>query len=418
MLRRDLLSATLALGFQNSSGAAAPGCELPVPDASFASADLGELYDVIAGIGCGRSPALSFLEGKWRSLDSWKKTARPLVRSLLHYDPPAAPLSAERTGAEERGGFRVETVRIKATAAYDIPAWVLVPSGRTGKLPGLVAIHCHSGRYVWGHEKIISAPDDSQALLEFRKGAYSRPYAEELAKRGYVVLVIDGFYFGSRRLRPENMTPAGAPPAVRPRLTALSQLKGGSTEWLRAIDGVCSEFETLTAKTIFSAGATWPGILAWDDRRSVDYLCSRPEVDPKRIGCLGLSIGGLRTGHLIATDPRIRVACVTGWMTEFRMQLRNHLRSHTWMAYIPGLYGALDLPDAVALHAPGALLVQQCSRDRLYPMAGMKQSVVRLSSIYAKAGIPDRFRGTFYDVPHSFTPAMQEEAFAWIDKWI
>ncbi|HYI97577.1 MAG TPA: hypothetical protein VEX68_28825 [Bryobacteraceae bacterium] len=285
-------------------------------------------------------------------------------------------------------------------------------------MPGVVAIHCHSGRYVWGHEKIISAPTDSEALLEFRKSAYGRPYAEELARRGYVVLVIDGFYFGSRRLRPEKMNPADAPPAARQSVEALAKLTPGSTGWLSAINRICSEFETLTAKTIFSTGATWPGILAWDDRRSVDYLCSRPEVDAKRIGCLGLSIGGLRTGHLIATDPRIRVACITGWMTEFRMQLRNHLRNHTWMIYMPGLYGALDLPDAVALHAPGALLVQQCSRDRLYPMSAMKQSVEKLSSIYGKAGIPDRFRGTFHDVPHSFTPAMQEEAFAWIERWI
>ncbi|HUQ95138.1 MAG TPA: hypothetical protein VM120_25900 [Bryobacteraceae bacterium] len=418
MLRRDMLSTALALGFQNNAGAAPAGCELPLPDASFAAPDLGNLYEVIAGIGCGGSLKLSFLDPKWKSLNSWKRTARPFLRSLLHYDPPAAAVSAERIAVEERDGFRLETVRIKATSAYDIPAWVLVPTGRTGKLPGVVAIHCHSGRYVWGHEKILSAPSDSPALLEFRKNAYGRPYAEELARRGFVVLVIDGFYFGSRRLRPENMTAGGAPPAARDRLTALSKLTAGSTEWLRAIDGVCSEFETLTAKTIFSAGATWPGILAWDDRRSVDYLCSRSEVDTKRIGCVGLSIGGLRTGHLIATDPRIRVACVTGWMTEFRMQLRNHLRSHTWMAYIPGLYGAMDLPDAAALHAPGALLVQQCSRDRLYPLAAMKQSVAKLSSIYAKTGIPERFQGTFHDVPHSFPPAMQEEAFAWIEKWI
>jgi dienelactone hydrolase len=285
-------------------------------------------------------------------------------------------------------------------------------------MPGVVAIHCHSGRYVWGHEKIVSHPDDSEALTAFRERAYGRPYAEALARRGFVVLVIDGFYFGSRRLRPEMMDPAAAVPVLRPRLAELARLKAGSTEWMRAVDRICSESEHLTAKTIFTAGATWPGILAWDDRRSVDYLCSRPEVDAGRIGCVGLSIGGLRTGHLAATDARIKVACITGWMTEFRTQLRNHLRSHTWMIYIPGLYQALDLPDAVGLHAPGALLVQQCSRDALYPMAGMKSSVEKLAKIYQKAAVPERFRGVFHDVPHSFNPAMQEEAFAWIEKWI
>jgi len=159
-------------------------------------------------------------------------------------------------------------------------------------------------------------------------------------------------------------------------------------------------------------------MLCWDDRRSVDYLLTRPEVDPQRIGVLGLSIGGLRTAHLIAADPRIKAACVTGWMTEFRHQLRSHLRSHTWMAYIPGLYSSLDLPDAAALHAPGALLVQQCGRDALYPMEGMKGAADKLARIYAKARIPDRFRATFYDVPHSFRPEMQDEAFGWLEKWL
>jgi dienelactone hydrolase len=336
----------------------------------------------------------------------------------MHYDPAASPLAARTLKVEERDGFRIESLTISGPPAYDIPAWVLAPAGPARKRPAVIAIHCHSGHYVWGHEKIISHPEDSEALTSFRERAYGRPYAEVLAKRGFVVLVIDGFYFGSRRLRPEGMNHATAVPTMRQGLAALQKTEPGSAEWLRAIDRICSESEHLTAKTIFSTGATWPGLLAWDDRRSLDYLCSRSDVDPKRIGCVGLSIGALRTGHLIATDPRVRVACVTGWMTEFRTQLRNHLRNHTWMIYVPGLYQALDLPDAVALHAPGALLVQQCAKDALYPTAGMKGSVEKLAKIYQKAGIPERFKGTFHDVPHSFTPEMQEEAFAWIEKWI
>src|ERR1700741_4599841 len=98
-------------------------------------------------------------------------------------------------------------------------------------------------------------------------------------------------------------------------------------------------------------------------------------------------------------------------MPEFDRLLRNHIRSHTWMAYIPGLCSSLDFQDAAALIAPGALLVQQCSRDNLYPMSAMQGGVEKLKKIYAKAGIPDRFRGTFHDEPHSFRPAMQDEAF-------
>src|SRR5688572_11563198 len=157
MLRRHLLSSALALASQQA-GADQRGCSLPLPDASFPSADLGDLYDIVAGIGCGQSPSLSFLDGKWKSLEAWKRTARPIFRNLLHYAPVAGAVSAETNGSEQRDGFRLETVSIKATGTYDIPAWVLVPTGRKGKLPALVAIHCHSGRYVWGHEKIISSP--------------------------------------------------------------------------------------------------------------------------------------------------------------------------------------------------------------------------------------------------------------------
>jgi len=415
MNRREFFASALLAAGPSPAGAA---CDVPVPDTQFETPDLGNLYEVIAGLRCDQGPALSVLDSKWKSLDAWKKAARPVLQNLLHYNPKAEPVSARTLNVEERDGFRIETVTIKGPAAYDVPAWVLSPAGPRRRRPGIVAIHCHSGRYVWGHEKIVSHPDDSDALKAFRERAYGRPYAEILAKRGFVVLVIDAFYFGSRRLRPEAMESVAAVPSVRQELAMLKKEVPNSAEWIRRIDRICGEFEHLTAKTIFSAGATWPGLLVWDDRRSLDYLCTRPDVDPKRLGCLGLSIGGLRTGHLIATDPRIRVACITGWMTEFRSQLRNHLRHHTWMIYIPGLYKVLDLPDAVGLHAPGALLVQQCAKDSLYPMAGMKGSVEKLTKIYAKAGAPERFKAAFHDVPHSFTPAMQEEAFEWIEKWI
>ena len=91
---------------------------------------------------------------------------------------------------------------------------------------------------------------------------------------------------------------------------------------------------------------------------------------------------------------------------------------------IPGWFTSLDstlrfdLPDAASMTAPGALLVQQCDRDDLYPVDGMKGAVEKLNKIYTKAGIPDRFRGLFYDVGHCFRPGMQDDAFAWIRKWI
>jgi dienelactone hydrolase len=417
--RRSALALLTALGLPVDLVSSAPTAQAPSPiDGIPKVPDLGNLHDTMAWLARENAPRLSFLDAKWRSLDAWKKTARPLFRQHLRYDPKPLPLAAEVVRREERDGLTIESVNIRATPAYDIPAKILFPSARRGRLPGVLALHCHSGQYVWAHEKAISSSSDAEPLIEFRDRVYGRPYAELLARRGYIVVVIEAFYFGERRLRAEALDPATALPDARDAIRSLPSLRGGSREWIAAVNRVCSLYETVTAKTIFAAGATWPGILAWDEARSLDYLCSRPDVDRERIGCVGLSLGGLRTAFLIAADPRVKAACVTGWMPEFAQLIRNYIRPHTWMAYIPGLYPSLDLPDAAALIAPGALLVQQCSRDNLYPMAAMRGGVNKLERIYAKAGIPERFRGSFHDEPHSFRPQMQDEAFEWLDRWV
>jgi dienelactone hydrolase len=327
-------------------------------------------------------------------------------------------MRSELVSREERDGFTIEVIHIDAAPTYKIPARVLVPKGRTGRLPAVVGLHAHGGRYIWGHETVISHPKDSTELIDKVKETYGRPWAEALARRGYIVIVIDAFYFGERRLLFENMALERVIPEARDAYQAARVAKPDSTEWHRAINRGCSLYEHITARNFIAAGATWPGLHTWDDMRTVDYLLTRPDVNPQRIGAAGLSIGGLRTAHLAAADPRIKAASITGWMTQFAAQHRNHLRNHTWMIFVPGIYDAMDFPDIAALHAPGALLVQQCSRDLLYPLAAMQGAVEQLAKIYTKAGVPERFRGTFYDEPHVYKPHMQDETFDWFDRWL
>jgi dienelactone hydrolase len=393
-----------------------------VPGASGSTAtlppDLANLHAVIDPIAHSRALRHSFLDPQWRELEAWKNAARPLFHSLLSYDPTPVPLRAELVRREDRDGFTLEVLRVSATASYHLPMRVLVPKGRSGRLPAVVALHAHGGRYPWGHHTVLSSPDDSPELTAKVKETYGRPWAEALARRGFIVAVIDAFYFGERRLRVEDLEPSRVITEAREAVQLAKSSRVDTPEWHRGVNRACSLYESLTAKNLFAAGATWPGLHTWDDRRTVDYLLSRPDVAPDRIGAAGLSIGGLRTAHLIAADPRIKVAAITGWMTQFTAQHRNHLRNHTWMIYVPGLYRSMDFPDVAGLHAPGALLVQQCSQDQLYPLAAMHGAVEHLQKLYAKAGIPERFRGTFYDEPHVFRPHMQDEVFAWFERWL
>jgi dienelactone hydrolase len=286
-----------------------------------------------------------------------------------------------------------------------VPAYVLVPKKPRRPAPAIVDLHSHGGMFLFGKEKVIDLGANHPAMTEYHERNYDgRPTATALVRRGYVVVTIDAFFFGERRLLLDADLGKGWD---RSRYDA---------ETVRQLNGQCRAREATLAKSLVFAGATWPGIVFWDDLRTVDYLATRPEVDPKRIGCLGISMGGYRAMFLAALDDRVRAACVTGFMSTVRPMLKAHIDTHSWVHFLPGLHRFLDWPDVAALAAPRALLVQQCAQDRLFPPTGMKDAVDRIAPVYEKAGARQRFAGRFYDVPHRFTKAMQDDAFAWLDR--
>lgn len=104
---------------------------------------------------------------------------------------------------------------------------------------------------------------------------------------------------------------------------------------------------------IIHSGFTWGGVLVWDDI-TIDYLHTRPEVDPNRIACTGLSVGGWRTNFLAGMDPRIKAACIAGWMTSFRYLVPRYEAYTVPAGMVPGLFDYLDYPDVGSLSMPVA----------------------------------------------------------------
>jgi hypothetical protein len=127
-------------------------------------------------------------------------------------------------------------------------------------------------------------------------------------------------------------------------------------------------------------------------------------------------MGGYRTIYLAALDERIKAACIVGFMSTVRPMIHAKIDTHSWIHFLPGLHPWLDLTDVAALHAPHALMVQQCRQDRLFTLEGMEESLVNIAAAYKKAGVPERFEGKMYDEPHRFSRGMQDEAFAFFDR--
>jgi dienelactone hydrolase len=372
---------------------------------------IGNLYPFVERIASQNVATLSFENNAYTDISSWREQARGKLLELLRYRPPTTQLAPEIVEIADCGDYIREKLYFSSAPGVRIPAYLLRPSKPDKPAPAIVALHDHGGFYSIGKEKLIALTGESAEVQAFRETYYSgRSYATELVRRGYVVIAIDAFYFGERRVDFDTIDPV-----IRQRMQSrISTL----TEKTTAYHEHCSVFEEVVARHIFAAGATWLGVMSHDDRSSVDYLLSRPEVDPDRIGCLGLSMGGHRNNYLFATDPRIKAAVTVGWMTNWNDLLPNHVGSHSWAQFVPGLAGSFELSDVVSIGMPGSLLVLQCSRDELFTVDGMHRACEKIERIYTKAGLRDHFQSRFYDVPHQFNATMQEDAFAWLDRWL
>jgi hypothetical protein len=157
--------------------------------------------------------------------------------------------------------------------------------------------------------------------------------------------------------------------------------------------------------------------MLWDDIRTVDYFSKRPEVDARRLACVGLSVGGYRSLMLAALDERIKVAVSVGFMRSDPYQVRrNVIHSTGFSFHLVGLYRYFDLPDISGLIAPRHVVFMNGLKDGLFQQDGLKAAYSKIEQIYRKAGVPERQSCRLYNVPHEFNAGMQAEAWEWLSK--
>jgi dienelactone hydrolase len=321
---------------------------------------------------------LSWRNPKFKNLEAWRAEAVTKTRELLLIpDMPWKPEArVERAFAYD--GLAMEELSWQLPYGPRTRALFMKPVGAKGRLPAVLALHDHGGHFEWGVEKITrTSADQSAALREHQSHYGGRAWANELARRGYAVLVHDVVGFASRR------------PA---------------------------QDEEIFQKSLLCAGTLWAGMMVYDDQRALDYLASRPDVDAGWLACGGLSGGGVRTVFLGGLDPRLKAAFPVGWVTTWRDLMLDAPHNHSWMPYVPGLARELDYPEILGLRVPLHTFVLIDTDDQLFTLHGMQAADAVLREVYAKAGAPDNYRCKFYPGPHKFDLQMQEDAFAWLDE--
>jgi len=363
----------------------------------------------------GDGPAeLSFRQPRFGDVDAWRVEARAKAWELVAQPDTGGAPEVEVVGRATADGVEIERLRWQLPYGPPTEAVLLKPEGAKGPLPGVLGLHCHGGVKYFGWRKIADDGGPLHPLMRRHREEYysGRAWANELAKRGYVVLCHDTFPFGSRRvlisevideIRWDGARDVG--PEER-------------EEEIAAYNRWAGEHEHVMAKTLFCAGTTWPAMYLADDQRAMDVLAARPEVDPERLGCGGLSGGGMRTVYLGGLDERVKCAICVGLMTTWRDCVLSKSWTHTWMMYTPLLPRYLDWPEILGLRAPLPTMVLNDEEDSLFTLPEMRRADGILGEVYEKAGAADRYRCSFYPGPHKLDAAMQDEAFAWFDRWL
>jgi dienelactone hydrolase len=285
--------------------------------------------------------------------------------------PEACPLEPRLLKTEEKEGYRLEWVSYRAEPDDRIPAIVLVPDGVSPQSPaaGIAIWHQHNGQWHKGK----SEPAGLMADPHHHTGM-------ALAKQGYVVLCPDALCFEERQ------DPEG-------------KLKGGDFEryeFLRyVVAGKCM---------------AWKNIL--DMRRATDYLASRPEVKPDRLGCYGHSMGSTHTWLVGPWEPRLKALVGNCCLPTYGAIHRTKIL-HCFPNFIPGWLPHGDTPAIAGLIAPRALHLNFGELDGGSPIQEVRAGIEVISRAYAAAGCPERF--TWFiepDTGHVLSEAMWQKTLA------
>lgn len=365
----------------------------------------------------GDPPLLSYRKDGWKDLESWRKQALEKAGELVASPETDAAPQVSVDKKYEFDGLDIEELSWQLPYGRKTDAVLLKPKNAKGPLPGILGLHDHGGNKYFGKRKITRTSDTIHPMMVDHQTHYygGSAWANEIAKRGYVVLVHDTFTFASRRVLFEEMSEI---PWGHCSTVGMTDENPEDIENITTYNRWAAEHEHIMAKCLFCAGTTWPGVFLNEDKRALDVLSSREEVDASRIGCGGLSGGGLRTVYLGGLDHRIRCAVCVGFMSTWKDFLLNKTYTHTWMTYTPLLPKFLDFPEILGLRVPLPTMTLNNNEDGLYSLPEMKRADKILQEVFEKAGSSDHYSGRFYSGEHKFDSEMQRDAFDWFDRWL
>jgi cephalosporin-C deacetylase-like acetyl esterase len=310
-------------------------------------------------------------------LDALQKSLRDTFLRLLGGLPAGnGPPLARVSGKIEADEYLVEKLAFESFPGYFVSALLYKPRRVTGTLPGVIS-PC-------GHSPVGKADPHYQTLHV------------NLVKRGYVVLTYDPVGQGERS-------------------QFWDQEKSRSRFNLS-----CGEHAVL-GNPLYLLGSSLARYRIWDGMRALDYLAALPEVDGKRLGCVGNSGGGTLTAYIAALDPRVAVAAPCCYITTLPRRMANRIQVDPDADPEQDVFGfvsaGIDHAGLLALRAPRPTLLGTARFD-FFPIEGARESFAEAKALYEIAGAGERIERTEAAEKHGLTLPLRQAIYGWFERWL
>jgi cephalosporin-C deacetylase-like acetyl esterase len=297
---------------------------------------------------------------------AWEERRAALRTAMLAAMGPfpekPCALEPKILGVLKRAGYSIEKLIFQSRPEVWVTGTAYVPDPAKDRRPAVLVVHGH-----WA-------------------GARRDPVVQArclgLVKLGFFVLAVDAFGAGERYTAPALGTYHGA----------------------------------LYGSTLWPAGHTLLGMQVYDNRRAVDYLLTRPEVDGKMLGVTGASGGGNQTMYAGALDERFQAVVPVCSVGTYQAYLHA---ACCVCEVLPGAMRFAEEGHVLGLVAPRALMVINATKDAFqFSVGEARKSLARAREIFTLSGAEDRLRHVTFESPHAYNQPMREAMYGWMTRWL
>ena len=285
--------------------------------------------------------------------------------------PEKTPLNPKITGTLKRDGYRIEKIVFEAMPGYYVTGCLYVPEGVKGKVPAILNVIGHN-------QEAFRAP--LYQVINYN-----------LVKKGMMVFAID-------------------PPGQGEHVQYFDPKINFSSVGYTVVE------HCYFGNQCFISGSSAARYFILEGIRAIDYLVSRRDVDPERIGVTGFSGGGTVTSYISAFDDRVKVSVPCSWSTSNRRQIETKGVQDGETVFIHGLARGITFEDLLEVRAPKPTLLTFVSRDEYLTLQGAREAFDEAIVAYRAFGLEENLKLSEDDSKHWMTPKIRYDIYSFFMK--